>query len=186
MSQLVIKRVAVLGAGVMGAQIAAHCVNARVPALLFDLPSSAGPKNDIVATAIDRLKKLNPSPLVNPDDTVHEFLDRFQGTPVTTIPTPATASAAESAFEEQQRVAGAVLKVVLITVPLIVLILYFSMRVRTPGSETSSPASPPPAAANTPSEHAPAPSAAAPAPADTSSCLREGCHDRKLARPNWL
>ncbi|HEY3495727.1 MAG TPA: 3-hydroxyacyl-CoA dehydrogenase/enoyl-CoA hydratase family protein [Polyangiaceae bacterium] len=71
MSHLVIKRVAVLGAGVMGAQIAAHCVNARVPALLFDLPSSVGPKNDIVATAIDRLKKLNPSPLVNPDDVVH-------------------------------------------------------------------------------------------------------------------
>jgi cytoskeletal protein RodZ len=106
---------------------------------------------------------------LNPDDTVHEFLDRFQGTPVTTIPTPATASAAESAFEEQQRVAGAVLKVVLITVPLIVLILYFSMRVRTPGSETSSPASPPPAAANTPSEHAPAPSAAAPAPAPVAT-----------------
>src|SRR5262245_1555357 len=55
----------------MGAQIAAHCVNARVPALLFDLPSSVGPKNDIVATAIDRLKKLNPAPLVNPDDVVH-------------------------------------------------------------------------------------------------------------------
>ena len=34
-----IRQVAVLGAGVMGAQIAAHCVNARVPVILFDLPA---------------------------------------------------------------------------------------------------------------------------------------------------
>ena len=34
-----IRKVAVLGAGVMGAQIAAHCVNARVPVVLFDLPA---------------------------------------------------------------------------------------------------------------------------------------------------
>ena len=34
-----------LGAGVMGAQIAAHCVNAKVPVVLFDLPAPAGPKN---------------------------------------------------------------------------------------------------------------------------------------------
>jgi cytoskeleton protein RodZ len=106
---------------------------------------------------------------LNPDETVHEFLDRFRGTPVTAIPTPATASAAESAFEEQQRLAGAVLKVVLITVPLIVLILYFTMRVRIPASETSSPPSPPPAAANTPSGHATTPPSATPAPAPVAT-----------------
>ncbi|HEU4935215.1 MAG TPA: RodZ domain-containing protein [Vicinamibacterales bacterium] len=106
---------------------------------------------------------------LNPDETVHEFLDRFQGTPVTAIPTPATASAAESAFEEQQRFASAVLKVALITVPLIVLILYFTMRVRLPTSETSSPPSPPPAAANTPSGHATTPSSATPAPAPVAT-----------------
>ena len=38
MSNFPIKKVAVLGAGVMGAQIAAHCINARVPVILFDLP----------------------------------------------------------------------------------------------------------------------------------------------------
>ena len=36
MSNFIVKKVAVLGAGVMGAQIAAHCINARVPVMLFD------------------------------------------------------------------------------------------------------------------------------------------------------
>ena len=47
MSNFLIRKVAVLGAGVMGAQIAAHLVNARVPVLLFDLPAKEGPKNAI-------------------------------------------------------------------------------------------------------------------------------------------
>ena len=37
-----IRKVAVLGAGVMGAQIAAHLVNANVPTILFDLPAKEG------------------------------------------------------------------------------------------------------------------------------------------------
>ena len=49
MQDIRIRKVAVLGAGVMGAQIAAHCVNARVPALLFDLPDEQG--GDRSATA---------------------------------------------------------------------------------------------------------------------------------------
>ena len=61
-----------LGAGVMGAQIAAHCVNAKVPVVLFDLPDAKGPnKNGIVLRAIENLKKLNPAPLGNKDDAVH-------------------------------------------------------------------------------------------------------------------
>ena len=35
-STMQIRQVAVLGAGVMGAQIAAHLVNARIPVFLFD------------------------------------------------------------------------------------------------------------------------------------------------------
>lgn len=62
MSNLKIAKVAVLGAGVMGAQIAAHLVNARVPVLLFDLPAKEGPKNGIAAKAIENLKKLSPAP----------------------------------------------------------------------------------------------------------------------------
>src|SRR4051812_4349001 len=64
----IVKKVAVLGAGVMGAQIAAHLVNAKVPVVLFDLPAKEGPKNGIVLKAIDNLKKLNPAPLGNKDD----------------------------------------------------------------------------------------------------------------------
>ena len=43
-----VRKVAVLGAGVMGAQIAAHLVNCKVPVVLFDLPAKEGPKNGIV------------------------------------------------------------------------------------------------------------------------------------------
>ncbi len=68
MSNFIVKKVAVLGAGVMGAQIAAHCVNAKVPVVLFDLPAKEGPKNGIVQRAIDNLKKLSPAPLGNKED----------------------------------------------------------------------------------------------------------------------
>jgi 3-hydroxyacyl-CoA dehydrogenase len=68
MSNFIVRKVAVLGAGVMGAQIAAHCVNAKVPVVLFDLPAPAGPKNGIVLKAIEGLKKLSPAPLGNKDD----------------------------------------------------------------------------------------------------------------------
>jgi 3-hydroxyacyl-CoA dehydrogenase len=63
MSRFQVKKVAVLGAGVMGAQIAAHLVNCRVPVVLFDLPAKEGPKNGIVSKAIEGLKKLKPAPL---------------------------------------------------------------------------------------------------------------------------
>jgi 3-hydroxyacyl-CoA dehydrogenase len=63
-TNFIVRRVAVLGAGVMGAQIAAHCVNAKVPVLLFDLPDTKGPdKNGIALRAIENLKKLSPAPL---------------------------------------------------------------------------------------------------------------------------
>jgi 3-hydroxyacyl-CoA dehydrogenase len=68
MSNFIVKKVAVLGAGVMGAQIAAHCVNAKVPVVLFDLPAKEGPKNGIVLRAIDNLKKLSPAPLGNKEE----------------------------------------------------------------------------------------------------------------------
>ncbi|WP_399683297.1 3-hydroxyacyl-CoA dehydrogenase/enoyl-CoA hydratase family protein, partial [Xenophilus sp.] len=68
MSHFNVKKVAVLGAGVMGAQIAAHLVNVRVPVVLFDLPAKEGPKSGIVLKAIDNLKKLKPAPLGVPED----------------------------------------------------------------------------------------------------------------------
>ena len=68
MSRFQVKKVAVLGAGVMGAQIAAHLVNVKVPVVLFDLPAKEGPKNGIVMKAVEGLKKLKPSPLGVADD----------------------------------------------------------------------------------------------------------------------
>ncbi|ABE45850.1 3-hydroxyacyl-CoA dehydrogenase/enoyl-CoA hydratase family protein [Polaromonas sp. JS666] len=79
MQKFTVKRVAVLGAGVMGAQIAAHLVNVKVPVVLFDLPakdndgggapsSSKSSKNGIVTKAIEGLKKLKPAPLGVPED----------------------------------------------------------------------------------------------------------------------
>ncbi len=67
MSNFIVRKVAVLGAGVMGAQIAAHCINAKVPVILFDLPAKEGPKNGIVLRAVENLKKLSPAPLANVD-----------------------------------------------------------------------------------------------------------------------
>ena len=64
-----IQKIAVLGAGVMGAQIAALCVNAGIETLLFDLPSSGGEHNAIVNKAIANLGKLKPTPLATPQTT---------------------------------------------------------------------------------------------------------------------
>ena len=83
-----IRRVAVLGAGVMGAQIAAHLVNANIETLLFDLPKESDPSpspssppqagerdtvslrepslNGNVNRAIEGLKKLEPAPISSP------------------------------------------------------------------------------------------------------------------------
>ncbi len=58
-----VRRVAVLGAGVMGAQIAAHLVNAGVEAVLFELPAKEGDPNANALKAVEGLRKLEPSPL---------------------------------------------------------------------------------------------------------------------------
>ena len=68
MNRFNVRKVAVLGAGVMGAQIAAHLVNVGVPVVLFDLPAKDGPKSGIVTRAIEGLKKLKPAPLGVPED----------------------------------------------------------------------------------------------------------------------
>ncbi|PHV11460.1 3-hydroxyacyl-CoA dehydrogenase/enoyl-CoA hydratase family protein [Chitinimonas sp. BJB300] len=64
-SKFIVRKVAVLGAGVMGAQIAAHLANANVEAILFDLPAKEGPKSGIALKAIEGLKKQNPAPLAS-------------------------------------------------------------------------------------------------------------------------
>ena len=85
MNRFQVRKVAVLGAGVMGAQIAAHLVNVNVPVVLFDLPAKDGAKNGIVNKAIEGLKKLKPSPLGVADDAARieaanydEHLDKLR------------------------------------------------------------------------------------------------------------
>ena len=65
MSRLIIRKVAVLGAGVMGAQIAAHCANADVPVILFDLPAPEGEPNGIANKALAGIGKLDPAPFAS-------------------------------------------------------------------------------------------------------------------------
>jgi 3-hydroxyacyl-CoA dehydrogenase len=59
-----IHKVAILGAGTMGARIAAHFANAGVPALLLDIvpPDADGPaRNKIAAAGLDAAKKSKPA-----------------------------------------------------------------------------------------------------------------------------
>jgi 3-hydroxyacyl-CoA dehydrogenase len=57
----VIRSVAVLGAGVMGSQIAAHFANAGIPALLLDVTAEAA------AQGLQRARTLKPDPFFTPD-----------------------------------------------------------------------------------------------------------------------
>jgi len=86
MQRFNVRKVAVLGAGVMGAQIAAQLVNVRVPVVLFDLPAREGPKNGIVTRAIDGLRKLKPAALGVAEDAglieaanYEEHLEQLRG-----------------------------------------------------------------------------------------------------------
>ncbi len=56
------RTVAVLGAGVMGAQIAAHFANAGLRVHLLDIPAPEGNKNAIVEGALKKIRKLKPNP----------------------------------------------------------------------------------------------------------------------------
>jgi 3-hydroxyacyl-CoA dehydrogenase len=59
----IVRKAAVLGAGVMGAQIAAHLANANVKPLLFELAAEGKDRNANAKKALDVLAKLEPSPL---------------------------------------------------------------------------------------------------------------------------
>jgi 3-hydroxyacyl-CoA dehydrogenase len=63
--KLLVRRAAVLGAGVMGAQIAAHLTNAGVDTVLFDLAAKEGNPDGVVLKAIANLGKLSPAPLAS-------------------------------------------------------------------------------------------------------------------------
>ncbi|MEK7707969.1 MAG: 3-hydroxyacyl-CoA dehydrogenase/enoyl-CoA hydratase family protein, partial [Verrucomicrobiota bacterium] len=79
---LTIRKAAVIGAGSMGAQIAAHLANIGIPSLLMDIvPTELLPeeqkrgltlqspevRNRVTKTLLDRAKKLSPNPLFVPE-----------------------------------------------------------------------------------------------------------------------
>lgn len=60
-----IRKVAVIGSGVMGGGIAAQIANAGVPVLLFDVT------RDIATSAVQRLLKTSPAPFMSPSNARH-------------------------------------------------------------------------------------------------------------------
>ena len=61
-----INKVCVIGAGVMGASIAAHVTNAGCEVLLFDLPTESDDRDMLARQAINQLLKAKPAPFSDP------------------------------------------------------------------------------------------------------------------------
>lgn len=80
-----IAQVGVIGAGVMGAGIAAHVANAGVPVLLLDVvPPGADNRNTLAESALARLLKADPAPFMTPraaklvtPGNIEDHLDRL-------------------------------------------------------------------------------------------------------------
>ena len=73
-----IQRVAVLGAGTMGAGIAAHCANAGLEVELLDIaPQDGGDKDAIVKASFDRMRKARPPALMSERVTERISLGNF-------------------------------------------------------------------------------------------------------------
>ena len=74
-----IQRIAVLGAGTMGARIAAHIVNAGFPVLLLDMaPQGQADRNFLATQAVDALKKSKPAAFVDPALASHITVGNFE------------------------------------------------------------------------------------------------------------
>ncbi len=82
---MLVRRAAVLGAGVMGSRIAAHLANAGIPVLLLDMvPAGEGSRNRLAENALMALAKAKPAALyeasaaaritpANFDDDLHKL-----------------------------------------------------------------------------------------------------------------
>jgi 3-hydroxyacyl-CoA dehydrogenase len=85
MTDPAIRKVCVIGAGVMGSGIAAQVANAGVPVLLLDIVKpGAADRSAIAAGAIERLLKTDPAPLMHKDNVrlitpgnIEDDLDRL-------------------------------------------------------------------------------------------------------------
>jgi 3-hydroxyacyl-CoA dehydrogenase len=74
-----IQRVAVLGAGTMGARIAAHVANAGLKVLLLDMvPQGATDRNRLASHALDALKKSKPAAFTDPLLARHITVGNFE------------------------------------------------------------------------------------------------------------
>ncbi|HEX2687165.1 MAG TPA: 3-hydroxyacyl-CoA dehydrogenase/enoyl-CoA hydratase family protein [Kofleriaceae bacterium] len=81
-----IRRVAVLGAGVMGSGIAAHCANAGIPVVLLDIvppklsdadKQSKAKRDSVAAGALDKLKKAKPAAFMHPRNALLVSIGNF-------------------------------------------------------------------------------------------------------------
>lgn len=73
-----ISRVAVFGAGTMGARIAAHLANAGLPVLLLDIVPENGPRSGLAAQALETLKKSRPAAFIDPSLAAHISIGNFE------------------------------------------------------------------------------------------------------------
>ncbi|HEY1096982.1 MAG TPA: 3-hydroxyacyl-CoA dehydrogenase/enoyl-CoA hydratase family protein [Alphaproteobacteria bacterium] len=61
-----IQKVAVIGAGVMGAAIAAHMANAGIPVHLLDIVKDPEDRNKVAREAVEKMLKTSPAPFMHP------------------------------------------------------------------------------------------------------------------------
>src|SRR5918999_1366350 len=73
-----IRKVAVLGAGTMGAAIAAHCANAGLEVDLLDIVPDDGDNNDIVEAGFERMRKARPAALMSESVAERIALGNFE------------------------------------------------------------------------------------------------------------
>ena len=73
-----VRRVAVLGAGTMGARIAAHVANAGLPVLLLDIVPASGDRNGVAAAAVEGLKKAKPAAFADASFAGHIRVGNFE------------------------------------------------------------------------------------------------------------
>jgi 3-hydroxyacyl-CoA dehydrogenase len=75
-----VRKVVVLGAGTMGAQIAAHLVGCGLDVSLLDLvpPDAGADRSRLARRALDTLKRLKPGPLHLPEHAEHIRVGNFE------------------------------------------------------------------------------------------------------------